>query len=105
MFQQNIVKEKPKGMVLSLSLFGFYLFLYLKMSPKTVLTNGPIKKIWLKNAMEKFSTKVWSNTETTSMPGFLNSRVAIRLMAGHIRHTIMEESASTNHFGFLSADR
>ena len=44
-------------MGLSLSAFWVLFVLILKMSPKTVLTNGPIKKIWLKNAMEKFSTK------------------------------------------------
>ena len=34
-----------------------------------------------------------------SFPGFMNSRVAIKLMVGHIRQTIMDEIASVIKIG------
>ena len=46
-----------------------------------------------KNATGKFRNVVWSQTAINCEPAFLNSKVAIKLMIGHIIQIIMIEIA------------
>ena len=62
-------------------------------------TIGPAKKICQKKAMGKFMAVVYSHTAITSFPADLNSKVAIRLMVGHISHTVTEEIAMITRKG------
>lgn len=64
---------------------------YLKIAPKILRTSGPAKKICQKKAIGKLSAVVCNQIAITSLPGFLKSSVATRLILGHIRHTVMDE--------------
>ena len=54
--------------------------------------NGPAKKICHPNAIGKFMTVVCSHTAMKCIPAFLNKNVAIKLIIGHMRQTINEQS-------------
>lgn len=94
--------------------FLFKYFLFLKNSSRlyfsrtksrnTFRTNGPAKKICQQSATGKLSNVVWSHTAITSDPGCLNNKVAMKLMIGHIRHTIIEHIASVIKIGLSSGD-
>ena len=58
-----------------------------------VLVKGEAAKIFQKNAIGKLSAVVCNQTAINSVPAFLKSKVAARLMLGHIRHTVMDEMA------------
>jgi hypothetical protein len=58
------------------------------MLPKIKRTKGPTKKICDIRAMGKLNATVLSHTATISVPGFLKSITAIRLMIGHITQTV-----------------
>ena len=66
------------------------------------LTNGPAKKICQHNAFGKFKASFCSHTAITWFPGCANKTVEIRLITGHIRHTIIEQIASVTKTGLSS---
>ena len=67
--------------------------IYFTNFPNTFLTNGPAKKICQHSAIGKFIAVVCNQTAIISFPGCLNNTVAIKLIAGHIRQTIIDEIA------------
>ena len=76
---------------------------YLKIPQKILRTSGPAKKICQKNAIGKLSAVVCNQTAINSVPAFLKSKVAARLMLGHIRQTVMDEMARMIMIGLSSA--
>ena len=72
------------------------LFLFsLKTAPNMALTTGPAKNICQQSAIGKFLTVVSIHTATNSLPAFLKSKVAARLISGHINITDTKDMAST----------
>lgn len=60
-------------------------------SLKKLRTPGPAKNTCQHSAIGKLSASFWSHTATTCEPGCAKRSVAMRLIVGHMRHTIMEE--------------
>ena len=71
---------------------------------KIHLTSGPAKKICQNNAIGKLKTLVCNHTAINCTPACLNKIVAIRLMIGHIKHTIIDEIANNIKIGLSSGD-
>ena len=62
---------------------------------KIFLTSGPAKQSCQKNAIGKLIAVVWNQTDMNWVPAFLKSRVAARLISGHIPMMDTTEMAIT----------
>ena len=68
-------------------------------NPKMFLTAGPAKNICQHKAIGKLITVVWSHTAMSWLFTPLKSTVAMKLITGHIIHTIIEDIAHVINSG------